>query len=262
MSRTDREPEVIAAFMSLATRLTDSFDIVDLLSELTSDCARLLDVASAGLLLADSNGTLHLLAASSEATRDLEILQLQRDQGPCLDCFHSGAPVSVPDLSREIDRWPLFVVAARAAGFSSVHALPMRLNDTVLGALNLFGNSTGSLADGDLALAQALAHVASVALVQEKAAADKDLVVSQLNTAFVARIVIEQAKGVISQVGDLDMDAAFAVLRQYARDHNVKLSQVAASLIARELSAQSLIDYAAARGSGSPAEPRGTVGPG
>lgn len=246
MSNSEREPEVVAAFVSLATRLADGFDIVDLLSGLTSDCARLLDVASAGLLLADTSGALHLLAASSEATRELELFQLQRDEGPCLDCFHSGEPVSVPNLSQEA-RWPQFVGAARAAGFESVHALPMRLHQTVLGALNLFGTSPGELTGTDLALAQALADVASVALVQEKAAADKDLVVLHLNTALTSRIVIEQAKGLLSQMGDLDMEESFAALRHYARDHNVKLSNVAASVISRELPAQWLLDHAAAK---------------
>lgn len=241
----ERESEVVASFVSLTTSLADGFDVVDLLTDLTSDCVRLLDVASAGLLLADGNGVIHLLAASSHAARELELFQLQRDEGPCLDCYRTGEPVNIPDLTKETERWPQFTAAAAAAGFASVHAVPMRLRDTVLGALNLFGTHTGSLGADDLALAQALAHVASVALVQDKAAADKDLVVSQLNTALASRVVLEQAKGLLSQLGDLDMEQAFAVLRRYARDHNLRLSDVAADLISRALSAQQLLDHAA-----------------
>lgn len=153
------------AFVSLANNLVDEGDVIELLTSLTTDCARLLDIASAGLLLADHRRALHLVAASSEATRDLELFQLQRDQGPCLDCFRTGAPVSVPDLRDERERWPAFAAAAAGAGFVAVHAVPMRLRDNVLGALGLFGATAGPLNDDDLALAQALAHVASVALV-------------------------------------------------------------------------------------------------
>lgn len=253
--KNDRETDIVAAFVALATDLAEGFDVVDLLSELTTYCVRLLDVASAGLLLADAKGVLHLLAASSQATRDLELFQLQRSEGPCLECYRTGSPVSAPDLSEQMARWPHFTAAANAAGFASVHAVPMRLHDTVLGALNLFGTRTGPLADDDMALAQALAHVASVALVQDRAATDKDLVVSQLNTALSSRVVLEQAKGVLAQVGGLDMEQAFQALRRYSRDHNQRLSEVAAAVVARALSPQMLLDHAG-RASAKSQQPR------
>lgn len=240
----NREQQVTEAFVSLASDLANGFDVVDLLSGLTEDCARLLDVASAGLLLADGLGVLHLLAASSEATRELEVFQLQRDQGPCLDCFHSGIPVSVPDLASESARWPLFAERAIEAGFASVHAIPMRLREITLGALNLFGTTVGELKTEDLRLAQALADVASVALVQDKAVADRGVVVEQLQTALVSRIVLEQAKGVVAYVGSLDVTEAFKVLRRYARDHNMRLTAVAETVINRNLHVQELLDDA------------------
>jgi transcriptional regulator with GAF, ATPase, and Fis domain len=244
---TDRERDVIASFVTLATSLADGFDVVDLLAGLTDDCARLLNIASAGLLLANGRGVLHLLAASSEEAHTLELFQLQRAEGPCLDCYHTGVPVSVADLTDEAGRWPNFVAAATSAGFASVHAVPMRLRDTVLGALNLFSTQVGPLSDDDLALAQALAHVASVALVQERAAADKDLIVSQLNTALSSRVVIEQSKGVLAQTGGLDMNEAFAALRRYSRDHNQRLSDVAAAVIAQSVQPQQILDYATSK---------------
>jgi transcriptional regulator with GAF, ATPase, and Fis domain len=245
---TDREHDIIAAFVTLSTSLAEGFDVVDLLTGLTADCARLLDVASAGLLLADGRGALHLLAASSQETRNVELFQLQRAEGPCLDCYHTGTLVSVSDLSKETARWPQFVPAALAAGFASVHAVPMRLRDTVLGALNLFGTSVGALGADDLDLAQALAHVASVALVQDKASADKDLIVTQLNTALTSRVVIEQAKGVLAQTGQLDMEHAFSALRRYARDHNQRLSDVAAAVVGRSLGSHDVLNHASHKG--------------
>jgi transcriptional regulator with GAF, ATPase, and Fis domain len=243
-----REQQIVGAFVGLATSLAEGFDVVDLLSGLTASCAQLLDVASAGLLLADTSGVLHLLAASSEATRDLELYQLQRAEGPCLDCYHSGEPVMIADLAKETARWPQFTAAATSAGFLAVHAVPMRLTDQVLGALNLFSTRTGDLSVEDLNLAQALAHVATVALVQDRAASDTDLVVSQLNSALSSRVVLEQAKGVLAEVGGLSMEAAFDALRQYSRDHNQRLTEVAKALMTRTLLAREVLDGVGSRG--------------
>jgi hypothetical protein len=239
----ERERDVAQAFVSLANSLVDGFDVVELLSGLTANCARLLDIASAGVLLADRRSVLHVVAASSEATRNLELFQLQRDQGPCLDCYRSGAPVSVADLGERLARWPQFVDAALSAGFASVHALPMRLQDNVLGTLGLFGSRVGALGEEDLSLAQALAHVGSVAIVHGNAAADKAAIAEQLQNALSSRVVLEQAKGLIAQRGELDMDKAFEALRGYARDHNHRLVDVARAVVSRQMPAQRLLDH-------------------
>lgn len=244
----DREREVTQAFVGLASSLASGYDVIDLLSTLTSDCVRLLDVASAGLLLADARGVLHLMAASSDEVRELEIFQLQRAEGPCLDCFQGGVPVAVADLQRHADLWPQFVPAARDAGFASVHALPMRLHETTLGALGLFGAAAGALNPEDLILGQALADVASVALVQDRAASDQATVNEQLQNALNSRVVLEQAKGVVAQQGNLNMPQAFSILRQYARDHNLRLASVAQDVVARAVPAQVLLDFAGGAG--------------
>lgn len=241
---TTKERDIIRAFVELSNELVEGYDLVELLSRLTTNCALLLDIASAGLLLADRRDTLHLIATSSERTHHLEVFQLQRDEGPCLDCHRTGEPVIVPDLAEEKERWPQFCAAAQSAGFASVHAIPMRLRDAVLGTLGLFGDNPGRLNDDDLALAQALVHVASVAIVNEKSAADRDTVNSQLQQALTSRIVLEQAKGVIAYVGALDMEEAFSVLSRYARDHGEKLSEVATRVVNRELRGEELILHA------------------
>jgi GAF domain-containing protein len=251
----DREREVTEAFVSLANSLVEGFDVMDLLSGLTADCARLLDISSAGLLLVDRRQVLHVVAASSEATRNLELFQLQREQGPCLDCFRDGAPVRVTDLEAESGRWPLFVEAALEAGVASVHAVPMRLQENVLGTLGLFGEHVGELSDDDVRLAQALAHVASVAIVHSHAVADATAISDQLQTALHSRVVLEQAKGVLAQRGDLDMDQSFAVLRGYARDRNLRLADVARGVVERELPALQLIEHAHAKVARVPRSP-------
>lgn len=232
------------AFVAIANDLADGYDAVDLFSGLTARCADLLGVASAGLLLADARGVLHLMAASSERTHDLELFQLQRREGPCLDCYHGAAAVSVPDLAQERERWPQFVPAATAAGFASVHALPMRLRHTVLGTLGLFGTETGALDEQDLALGQALAHIASIALIAEQAVGDQTTINAQLLAALRARVALEQAKGVLAEQGELDIDQALSVLRRYARDHDQRLADVARAVVARDVSAQRVLDHA------------------
>ena len=239
-----RERDVIQAFVELSNDLVQSYDMVELLSRLTTSCAHLLDVASAGLLLSDSAGTLHLVAASSERTHHLEVFQLQRDEGPCLDCFRRGEAVIVPDLAGAARRWPQFAAEAAAAGFASVHALPMRLRDTVLGALGLFGEGVGRLDDDDVALAQALVHVASVAVVNEKAASDQMILTEQLQTALESRVVLEQAKGVVAHAGQVDMAVAFAALRGFARAEGRRLTDVSTDVVARRLGAEELLRHA------------------
>src|SRR5205814_6484469 len=188
------------------------FDLMDFLHLLTKRCARLLDVSAAGLLLTDQRGTLRLVAASTEQTRLLELLQLQTDDGPCVDCFRTGRPVAVADLATA-ERWPRFVAAARQAGFAAVQALPMRLRTDVIGAMNLFSTETGELGDDTVRLAQAFADIATIGLLQARTIRHREALVEQLQTALNTRILIEQAKGVLAERRHLGMDDAFTMLR-------------------------------------------------
>lgn len=230
VTQTPRETLILQAVVSVVDNLLDDFDVVDLLTELTEHCAELLDVASAGLLLADPRRQLHLMAATSDAAHDLELFQLQAEEGPCLDCFTSGNPVSVADLAEEAERWPRFVRAATEAGFRSVHAVPMRAAGTVLGALGLFGTAAGALNDADLLLGQTLAHVACVAILQEHAPTPES-VLPHLHTALASRIVVEQAKGFVRERLDVSTSDAFSLLRGYARERGDHLTAVARQLI-------------------------------
>jgi len=245
---SNREDDIVAAFVSMSGSLARGLDVNELLTQLAADCARLLDVSAVGLLLADPSGALHVVAASSERVADLEAFQAQRAQGPCHTCYLDGQPVNVPDLAAAATRWPEFAAVAAKAGVVSVHAVPMRLRDATIGALNLFGATTGPLNESDLRLAQALADVATVALIQDRAASDTHIVNEQLQKALDSRVVLEQAKGVLAFSGDLDMPEAFAVLRHYARDHNIKLTELAGALVQRAVPAAVVLGHARTRG--------------
>jgi hypothetical protein len=230
MTETPRETRVLAAVVSLVDSLLDDFDVVDLLTELTERCAQLLDVESSGLLLSDPLEQLRLLAATTEETRNLELFQLQADEGPCVDCFLSGEPISVADIKAEADRWPRFVPAALDAGFASVHAVPMRAAGIVLGAMGLFGTRPGALSDADQLVGQTLAHVASVAILQEHAPTPST-VMQQLRNALTSRVHVEQAKGFLRESLDISVEHAFRLLRNYARARDEHLTDVSRRLM-------------------------------
>jgi len=224
------EIQLADVFVEMADTLVDDFDVIDFLHGLTERCVQLLGVSAAGLLLTDGRDTLQLVAASSERTRLLELFQLQTDQGPCVDCFHTGQPVSVADLS-SAGRWPRFSAAAAEVGFAAVHALPMRLRTEVIGALNFFDTDPGPLDEGKLRVGQALADVATIGLLQHRAIRRRDIVTEQLQTALNSRILIEQAKGVLAERLHLDMADAFTALRDRARSNNRRLSELAQAIV-------------------------------
>lgn len=218
-------------FVELADSLVADFDLVDFLRLLTDRCVDLLDASAAGVLLADRDGALRVMAASDERVRLLELFQLQNHEGPCLDCFHSGTAVTVPDLRAETDRWPLFTAQARRIGFNSVQALPMRLRDEVVGALNLFHTGPVAVDPAGTPFAQALADVATISVLQQRTTERSTLLNEQLQSAFTSRVLIEQAKGKLAERRHTDMEQAFTTLRSYARSHNRRLSDLARAFI-------------------------------
>src|SRR5271169_5369328 len=207
-------------FVELTDTMVASFDVIDFLHVLTDRSVQLLDVSAAGLLLADPRGELRVVAASSQAVRLLELFQLQNDQGPCLECFRTGRPITAADLTAAAQRCPRFARAAVQAGFVTVEALPMRLRDQVIGALNLFCAEPGSFDPADLRIAQALADVATIGLLHERNVRRRETVAEQLQAALNSRVVIEQAKGKLAERLGIGMDRAFTMLRDYARTTN------------------------------------------
>ncbi|MDN5797415.1 MAG: GAF and ANTAR domain-containing protein [Intrasporangium sp.] len=231
MTTTDREQELVRAFVGLADTLVSDYDVVGLLSDLVDHCVHLLRADAAGILLTDPRGGLQVMASSSEHARLLELLQQQTNEGPCVDCVGSGQPVSVPDLAECAERWPRFVPAAHAEDYQAVDAVPMRLREEVIGALNLFRHRTGAMPPPDLRVAQALADVATIGILSERAIRHRGVVVAQLQGALNSRVIIEQAKGMLAASGATDMDHAFHALRAHARATGSRLSEIATLLV-------------------------------
>lgn len=236
----DRAAQVARTLVDLADTLVADFDVVELLTMLADRCVEVLDVDAAGLMLVSPEGDLRVMASSSEAMRLLELFELQAHEGPCFDCYRSGQRVVNEDLSAGDGQWTRFTPEAIEAGFRSVHALPMRLRGSVIGALNLFHTDAGAMPPRDLEAAQALADVATIAILQHQAVLEAQVVNEQLDHALNSRIVIEQAKGMVAEREGLDMAQAFVVLRNHARSHNLRLAVVAGDVIAGVLAPAAL----------------------
>jgi GAF domain-containing protein len=226
-----RESDVVRSLVEMADTLVDDYDVIDLLTGLTGRCVSLLDVSAAGVMLVSPAGSLGLVASSSEAMRLLELFELQAQEGPCLDAFRTGDPIGHVNLVVESGRWPKFSAAARRAGFASAVALPLRLREVTLGALNLLSVSGTPMRTADVIVARAFADLAALSIVQHRASVEAQRVNEQLSSALTSRIVIEQAKGVISERAGTGLAEAFSRLRTFARNNNQRLTDVAQAAV-------------------------------
>jgi anti-sigma regulatory factor (Ser/Thr protein kinase) len=229
---TSQEHDLAQALVDLSDTLVADFDVVDFLHGLAGRCVELLGMDAAGVMIADQRGALRVMASSSEQARLLELFEVESDEGPCVDCYASGAPVADPDLNAPDPRWRRFADQARRAGFRAVHAVPVQLRDEVIGVLNLFAATPGPLLDADARTARALANVAAIGLLQHRAVEYRQLLAEQLLYAMNSRVVIEQAKGILAEHLGLEMVAAFAELRRYAARVGFRLTEVAEAVTA------------------------------
>ena len=235
MTGITRETRLISTFVALADTLVAEYDVLDLLDTLVHSCVDVLGATAVGLLLADEHDELSVVATTSERSRLVELMQLSSGAGPCLDCFATGAVVSVPDIAESGASWPAFRSEAIEQGLLSVHAIPMRLRGTVIGALNIFGDEPGALSPEDVSVAQGLADIATIGILHEREMRESTIARDQLQYALDSRVVIEQAKGVLSQLHDVEMDVAFRTLRSYARSHSLSLRSVSEQVVGRTL---------------------------
>jgi len=235
MNETIRLERLFDAFATLSDSLVAGYDVLDLLQTLVENCHDLLDVDSAGILLANANGGLEVVASTSEANTLVEIMQLDADAGPCLECFRIRAVVSVPDIDVGSSRWPDFCATALSHGIHSVYAIPLRLRETTIGTLNLMRNERGELNQQDIRAAQALADVATIGILQERTIRDASKLREQLQNALSGRVVMEQAKGVVAETANVSIEAAFTLIREYARSNRRPLSLVARQLVNGEI---------------------------
>ena len=232
MGREMREKQLIETFVEIADTMVGGYDVVDLLYRLVSRCSEIFSAADAGILLRTGGQPLEVVASTTERSQLISLLQLTADEGPCVDAYRSGEPVSVDDISSIRERWPLFAESAGALGYNWMHAVPLRLRNEVIGSLNLFGDGSESLSPEDSLAARGLADIATIGILHEQAFREADAARTQLQQALDSRVVIEQAKGVLAHAHNIDMDEAFQRLRAQARTNQQRLADVARDVVA------------------------------
>jgi len=233
-----RGADVVRSLVEMADTLVDDYDVVDLLTGLAGRCVSLLGASAAGVMLTSPSGRLGLVASSSEAMRLLELFELQAQEGPCLDAFHTGQSVAHEILDSRSGRWPRFAAAAVQAGFRSACALPLRWRELTMGSMNLLSVTTAPMSEPDLIVARAFADLAALSIVQHRVSSEAQRLNEQLSAALSSRVVIEQAKGVLSERAGIDLTEAFSRMRNYARGNNLRLTDVAQSAVDGTLDAR------------------------
>lgn len=238
-TRIDRESRLASAFVALADSLAPGRDLVDRMQVLVEHSTELTSVVEGGIVLAENSGEpdddLRLVASTGGRVTEVEVMQLSMGSGPCFEAYESGALVEVDDIDGHRARWPEFADLAIARGFRAVFALPLRFRDVTLGSLNLFADRVGPLDVHDAVLAQAMAEVATIGIVQSRLLTTHKTVNEQLTAALHSRVRIEQAKGLLAYRHDISVEQAFDLLRTHARQHGLKLHAVADEVMQRRL---------------------------
>jgi GAF domain-containing protein len=233
--------QVTDTLVALADTLVHDYDLLDYLDRLLQCTTGVIGADAGGVMLAaqDGDARLQVLSSTSESMRMLELFELQRQEGPCIDCHVLGEQVIVEDLEAS-RRWPMFAPLALERGYRSVYALPLRLRGVTIGALNLFRVEPGPVAAEHLRAAQAFADMATIGIMQQRAVHESRELAGQLQLALHSRVVIEQAKGLLAERLACELDQAYQLIRWYGRNNNRRLREVAAEVVAGTLSAGEL----------------------
>lgn len=238
----EHEQRLAEAFVTLADTLVDDFDILDFLGTLAEQAADLLSVSAAGVVLSDQRGGLATTAASSEQARVLELVAVHTDDGPCRDCLRTATKVTSSDLRAEAGRWPRFAAAAEQHGYRAAAAVPMRLRDQVIGALTLLNTEAEGVDDTSTRLGQALADVATISILQQRAVDRTEILSEQLQATLNNNVALAQARGVLAEHGNISLAEAHVLLRRHARQHDQRLSELAHGLADGDIHATALLD--------------------
>lgn len=222
---------LFATLIELADTTTTGFDLMSLADRLVRACVEVLGVTASGIMLADHHRALRVFASSNEETYILELLELQNNDGPCLEAFRTGEPVEGTDLSLFTDRWPHFAPAAMSVGFNTAYAVPMRLRGKTIGALNLFQAGIETFSTRKVNVARVLADMAAIGIVNHGSLRQQEVLAQQLQGALNSRVIIEQAKGFVAERQGISLPEAFEYLRTTARSSQRPIADVALDVV-------------------------------
>jgi GAF domain-containing protein len=218
--------ELALLLVEFARNLVRGYDIEAILSRVCEGTAAIVGATGAGVMLEDEQGDLRFVAASDEIVREIEDLQIEFGEGPCLHSYHTGEQVVVTDLATS-DHFPRFGPKAVEAGLRAVYSFPMGFEEQVIGALNLYDAEPGVFGEDEQRAGQTLADISTSYLLNARSVAARGRLTGQLQRALDSRIVIEQAKGRLAERLSLQPGDAFEILRRHARNHGLRLHDVA-----------------------------------
>ncbi len=226
------DDEVLIDVLSeFAQTLTGRFEVSEVLYRLAEHVITILDVRGAGVSVVDENGQLRPVTGINELTLTLESVEEQFQEGPCVDAFKQGDIIVVEEIERDIDRWPKWASEAMRRNVHAVLGIPLRVRDESIGAMNVYNSEPRKWREPDVRVARVLTDMAASYVANASELEQSRRTTEQLREALGSRIIIEQAKGVISVDQQCSVDDAFALLRDHSRRHNVSLRAVAEAVV-------------------------------
>ena len=215
-----------SALREFAQTISNPFEIGDVLYRLNDTATDILEADGAGIMLMDGAGELQFVTATDSRTAQVEQLQDALGDGPCYQAFRTSKRTLVEDLAA-VDAWDDLPERAMELGFGSIAGLPLRAHGQTIGALNVYRNQTGKWSDEHVEAAELLADIVSGYILSAQRLEATRALADQLQIALDSRVIIEQAKGALSVRLGTDVQAAFDLLRRYARGRNLHLHDVA-----------------------------------
>ena len=217
------------ALISFARTLTRGYDISDVLHDLVDHVTAVLGVNCAGVSLVE-NGGLRFVTANQESATALERTQEKAQQGPCVDVLATEHAVAVARLADYAAQWPAYVQRAAEVGIVAVASVPLT-NARPIGALDLYFDHEHEWSEDEITAARIFADIATGYVLGASELQRERRTVEQLQQALDSRIVIEQAKGILSAEKKITLDEAFVRLRRHANNHNATLRSVAEAVV-------------------------------
>jgi GAF domain-containing protein len=229
-----REHLLLRTLVELADTLVADYDAIDFLSTLCERAAEAVGATAVGVLVVHEGDDLDVVAASSQDMRALEVFEVRNGEGPCMDAYRTGAPVTAIDLDDD-ERWPTFRARATGLGYRSVLGQPLRLRDVTIGALNAYRGDPGPFSDADVEVLRGLADMATIGIMHERTMRSADEQISDLRRSLTDRAVVEQAKGLIAERLSITPDDGFDRLRRHARSRNQRVRAAAQRILRGDL---------------------------
>lgn len=229
-----RDDPIAQALVAFIQELTQKHTVQSVLECMADHCRELLPADGVGVLLLEEQ-QLTVATTNSKVGNAVESLEVELEEGPCVECVRVGHPIFVPDLAAAVDRYPRFVPRALEAGAGAIHALPMTGHGELVGSVNIVNLVPTELSDTSLGAARMLSDVAVSYIFAVRLHEETSALAGQLQSALDTRVLIEQAKGMLGERHGESLDDAFERLRRHARSESTPVREIARRVVSGTL---------------------------